>query len=171
MSSALLNVAAAKAWLQPPLLPPGSHLLDAFCGSGALAAGALRLAPSLLLTVCDADALALQAAQKNLPATALRACHCSHGIPTALAQGSFACILSNPPVHAGVPDDLRALATLCCAAPRLLCRGGALICVAQAHVAVGAIVLGLAQGAEREPEITQVLVGEGKFIVWRITWP
>ena len=175
MSSALLNVAAAKAWLQPPLLPPGSHLLDAFCGSGALAAGALRLAPSLHLTLCDADALALQAAQHNLPAAALRACHCSHGIPPALPLASFACILSNPPVHAGVPDDLRALAALCHAAPSLLCKGGALMCVAQAQVAGGGIVLGQQNnlgggGGLVQPDITQVLVGEGKFIVWRIIW-
>ena len=172
MSQALLAVLQAKGWLQRHQAQ-GSHILDAFCGTGALAAGVHRLAPGMQLTLCDADSLALQAAAQNLPpGVGGRRLHCAHGLPPCLPPAAFSCIVSNPPVHAaGGGDDLRVLAGLLLGAPGLLVQGGALVCVAQAHVCVGALALGLARQQQAEaPQVTAVLCAGGRFIVWHIVW-
>ncbi len=71
--------------------------------------------------------------------------------------------MSNPPVHAGVPDDLRVLAGLIAGAPARLLPGGTLWLVTQAQVPAGLLLAA-------EPAYTRVHAersADGRFVVWK----
>jgi 16S rRNA G1207 methylase RsmC len=91
----------------------------------------------------------------------------------------FDWIVSNPPVHAGLPDDLRLLAHLCRGAPARLKPGGTLWVVSQAQVPVGRLLAAATAAATAAPNEQQC--GGGfesicatfsscrRFLVWRAT--
>jgi hypothetical protein len=58
------------------------------------------------------------------------------------------------------------LSALLGASGRLLAEGGFLVCVAQAHVCVGALAEGLCAKARPLP----IICGQGRFVVWRVSF-
>ena len=76
---------------------PGAKVLDFCCGNGAIAQAVVQLQPSAEVHLADADALAVRAACRNVPAA-------RHGYLGDSWQGvpsevTFDWIVSNPPVH------------------------------------------------------------------------
>jgi hypothetical protein len=148
-----------------PAFPPRARVLDFCCGSGAIGAALLAAAPALRVTLCDADALAVAAARANVPAA--RRVLLADGWPphaaTREGRRKWNAIVSNPPVHGGLADDLRVLAALVAGAAGRLRPGGALLVVAQLHVPVGALM----GGARGLAGVSATRVEGGRFVVWR----
>jgi 16S rRNA (guanine1207-N2)-methyltransferase len=143
-----------------PAFPERARVLDFCAGSGVVAAALLARQPSLRVTLADADALAVEAAAANVPAARrvlLADCWPAPG------GRRWHAVVSNPPVHAGVEDDLRVLRALLAGAPGRLKPGGALFIVAQLHVPVGA----LAGAVEGLRSATATQVEGGRFLVWK----
>lgn len=83
----------------------GGDVLDFACGNGIVGISLLRGAPGMRLTLLDTSALALEAARRSL---ALNECStrllASNGLSD--LEGDFDWIVTNPPFHRGVDDDL-----------------------------------------------------------------
>lgn len=95
--------------------------LDFGCGDGRLAWAAGRGAPGLRWSLVDVDALALEAAGRNLPGARLLA---ADGADAAVAAGPFDLVVSNPPLHRGKDEDFRTAARFVQLLPELLAPGG-----------------------------------------------
>lgn len=165
MTSALLS--------EIPALPPSARVLDFACGSGALAAALLAREPTLRVVLLDADAVALAAARENVQSA--RRVVCADGWPESSARvlgarKGFDVVVSNPPVHRGVPDDLRVLFQLVSGAAERLRAGGSLYLVTQAHVPVGPLCRGVRtqDGTRAWTGIDARIVDGGRFVVWRL---
>eukprot|EP00415_Alexandrium_ostenfeldii_P003958 UN3958 len=131
-----------------------ARVLDFCCGAGSIAA-ALRLrTPSLRLTLLDADAVALEAARKNVPSAE----HVLSDAWAGLEEGRcFDWIVSNPPVHCGLQPDFTVLCALLDGATSRLRPGGALWLVAQVYVPVGQL-----------HSAATLAFTNGRFSVWKI---
>jgi 16S rRNA (guanine1207-N2)-methyltransferase len=113
-----------------PSLAPGARVLDYACGTGAVAAAALGLQPTLRLDAMDSDAVSLEAASENVPVARLV-------LGTGLADAGGArydAILTNPPLHQGIAEDRSLLERLASDAPAHLAAGGHLHLVVQRRV-------------------------------------
>lgn len=137
-----------------PVVEPGALVLDFAAGSGVIARAVLDREPRAVVSLVDADALALEAARENVPAaTAL--------VGTGLeAAGSrpFDLIVSNPPLHLGVVESHAVLDHLIASAPKHLASGGRLILVVQRRVPV-------VPALEAAFGNAQVLADDGRFTV------
>ena len=171
--------------------PPRARVLDYCSGSGVIAAAMRLRTPSIEVHLLDADAVAIEAAKKNLviPADAAATdgafggssssisssaaeavLHLSDGWSALGRDERFDLIVSNPPVHNGERTDLRVLRELITHAPSHLTEGGSLYIVAQESIPVGAMLSAARAddgakycGIELIPEATQ----RGRFHVWR----
>jgi 16S rRNA (guanine1207-N2)-methyltransferase len=86
-------------------LKPGGQVLDFACGNGVIGLSLLSLNPSCTMTLLDVSAVALESARLSLAingmtATVLASDGLSH------LEGSFDWIISNPPFHQGIRNDL-----------------------------------------------------------------
>eukprot|EP00928_Gymnodinium_smaydae_P026407 TRINITY_DN20750_c2_g1_i2.p1 TRINITY_DN20750_c2_g1~~TRINITY_DN20750_c2_g1_i2.p1 ORF type:complete len:585 (+),score=38.44 TRINITY_DN20750_c2_g1_i2:178-1755(+) len=152
MTSRLLSVL--------PTIAEDARVLDFCCGSGVIAATVRQRCPSADLHALDADAVAIRAARKNLLGSQ---CWLSDGW-TALEEAGaevFNLILSNPPVHAGLMNDLSFLQRFLHGAADWLAPGGCVIFVVQSYIPIASL---LRDTQLREPK---VLYSDGRFIVWR----
>jgi len=111
-----------------PPLAEGASALDFGCGVGVVALALRRASPGARVAGCDVDALALEAARRNLPGAGL---HLGPGLAALPPGARFDAIASNPPFHRGVTRDTHALEALAAGAPGFLHPGGALWLVAQ----------------------------------------
>lgn len=85
--------------------PVTGRVMDFACGSGIIGLSLLANATELDLTLLDVSALALESARRSLELNGRSArLLASDGL--AEAQGSFDFIVSNPPFHRGVKNDL-----------------------------------------------------------------
>ena len=141
-----------------PTLPAGCRILDFGAGTGILAAAALEKAgPGATAHLLDPDAISLAAAGRNVPEAAPVL-----GRGTDAVEGPFDLIVSNPPVHEGRRESLRAVEELVAGAPRLLAGGGRLRLVALRQLPVG-------DALRRRFGQVRSVADEGPFRVWEGT--
>lgn len=139
-----------------PRLGAHARVLDYGCGSGVIAAGMRAALPEGHFDLLDADSLALLAASENVAGARIV-------LGTSLSAAGlvrYDAILSNPPLHAGIAEDHRALQALIAGAPKILRRGGLLQLVVQRRVPLGAML------AEHLAE-PAVIAEDNLFRVWR----
>ena len=121
---------------QLPKLGPKARVLDFAGGTGVIAAAALQTYAAAAVDLVEIDALALMAAEENVPRARLLA-----GDGLAAVDGAFyELILANPPVHDGVAEDHTVLRRLIAEAPRHLRRAGELRIVVQRHIAAAPLI-------------------------------
>lgn len=145
----------ARAIPDPPVLPAACRILDFGAGTGVLAAAAMEKAgPGATAQLLDPDAISLAAAVRNVPSAAP-----ALGRGTGAVEGPFDLIVSNPPVHAGRRDDLRAVEELVDGAPGLLAEGGRVLLVALRKQSVGDLL------RRRFRQVREV-AGDRSFGVW-----
>jgi len=171
------------------ILPTSANILDFGCGSGTLAAGLQdRLGKDIEVTLLDADAVALEAAKRNLPKAKAVLGDGFLALQNLEAEGSlFDFIVSNPPVHRGRPDDWRVLRELLKGAPMVLRPGGQLWLVVQEHVPVGRLIslasddvdgdFDTADASDSKDAYSsgcwddiEMECTDGRFAVWSATW-
>jgi 16S rRNA (guanine1207-N2)-methyltransferase len=113
-----------------PALPIKARVLDFGCGTGIIGACVLTRHPHARVELLDADALAITAAQENVPHARLIL-----GTNLAATTGTrYDAIISNPPVHVGVAEHHGVLARLIDDAPRHLTARGMLVLVVQRRI-------------------------------------
>lgn len=143
-----------------PKVPPGARILDFGAGTGPVAAAALERAGGAAEAVLlDADAVALEAAARNVPSGNLVL-----GRNLAAVSGPFDLIVSNPPIHTGKAQSLRTVAALVRGAPRILARAGQIVVVVQRRLPV-ADLLG------RSFRRVRSTADRGPFRVWAAAAP
>ncbi len=109
-----------------------AHVLDYAAGSGVIAAAILAAAPTARLDLIEADAIALAAADENIPeARAI----VGHALASA-GDTRYDMIVSNPPIHDGIVESHTVLKALIADAPRHLRPAGRLLLVVQSRVPV-----------------------------------
>lgn len=168
MTKWLLEKLAITASDSPEWCEGKARVLDFACGTGALAAGFQRIRPAAKLTILDADTVALEAAQRNLPKAKAVVGDGLGSLVDGEFESCFDMIVSNPPVHRGHPDDLRVAMALLVEAPRLLREGGELWLVAQEHVPIGRLfALTAEEGGRCFANIEMMPTDDGRFVVWR----
>ena len=154
-----------------PTPPSGATVLDFACGSGIIGAALLQKQPSIALHMLDADSVATEAVRRNVGSA--YAVHLSDGWASVDSSLRFDFIVSNPPVHSGLGDDMEVVKGLVQgAAPRALGGGGRLkpggiLClVTQTQIPTGCILH--ANGFE-ESQRNFVDCEAGHFLVWTAT--
>jgi 16S rRNA (guanine1207-N2)-methyltransferase len=86
-------------------LAPAGRVLDFACGSGAIGLALLSRDGALELTMLDISALAIESTRRSLRANDREATvQASDGL--AELQGRYDWIISNPPFHRGIENDL-----------------------------------------------------------------
>jgi len=114
-------------------LRPQGAVLDFASGCGAVGIAAMRLNPSNSLTLLDDSALALEAGKLSLALNGIEATSiASNGLIE--LKGRFDWILSNPPFHRGVRDDLGVAAQFFRDAGTFLNKNGRILVVFNRHL-------------------------------------
>ena len=86
-------------------LKPSGRVLDFACGNGVIGLSLLSLDPTLDMTMLDTSALALESARLSLRCNGREATLvASDGLSE--LNGQFNWIISNPPFHRGVENEL-----------------------------------------------------------------
>merc|ERR1712194_633144 len=147
MTTALLEA------LPPP--PARARVLDFCCGSGTIGAVLRLRTPDISLHLLDADAVALEAARRNVPEA--KKFHLSDAWSSVPEDTTYDWIVSNPPVHVGLVPDFGVLMALLSKGPKRLRPGGAMYLVTQTYVPVGP----LRRNAES-------IWSDGRFTVWKV---
>jgi 16S rRNA (guanine1207-N2)-methyltransferase len=150
-------------------LHPSGRVLDFACGSGIvglalLAAAECDLRPTLL----DNSALAIESAQRSLTASGLDAQAVtllpSDGLCELGAGARFDWIVSNPPFHRGVRNDLDVAAEFFRHAGSFLAEQGKMVVVFNRHLPYAPWLQSAFQAVER-------LAESGEFTVMRLGRP
>lgn len=82
-------------------LPVIGRVLDLGCGWGAVSLVVASVAPALELVACDVSERAVSLTRKNLQDNGLDKVFVKHSDGFEKLQGSFDCVLTNPPYAAG----------------------------------------------------------------------
>jgi len=115
-----------------PLAVTG-RVLDFACGNGVIGLSLLTREPALEMTLLDTSALALEASRRSLRLNGLQArVLASDGLTG--VDGAFDWIVSNPPFHRGVDNDLDIAAGFFDRAGTFLRRDGRIVVVFNRHL-------------------------------------
>jgi 16S rRNA (guanine1207-N2)-methyltransferase len=114
-------------------LRPEGKILDFACGSGVIGSSLLVTAPGSSLTLLDVSALALEASRKTLDRNGLTAALLpSDGLSE--LEGRYDWIISNPPFHRGVSNDLEVSNKFFSIAGTFLTENGRIVIVCNQHL-------------------------------------
>jgi 16S rRNA (guanine1207-N2)-methyltransferase len=114
-------------------LNPSGRILDFACGSGVIGIAVLRRDPGIRLTLLDSSALALESAHRSLQANGMQAERVASDGLSGL-HGRFDWILSNPPFHRGVKNELEISARFFQCAGTFLSQNGKILIVCNRHL-------------------------------------
>lgn len=156
-----LDAGSAALLAAMPDPPAGASVLDYACGAGVLAGALQRRVPDLKLQLVDADAVAAEAARRNLPEALVRVGASWSSLP---AYQRYDRIVSNPPIHDGKERDYSVLQRLIDGAPGRLVDEGELWLVLQRQVPVSEELW------LRFDEVEEVW-SDARFKVWRAARP
>jgi 16S rRNA (guanine1207-N2)-methyltransferase len=150
-------------------LRPGGRVLDFACGSGVVGLALLAAAErELQLTLLDSSALAIESARRSLTASGLDEQAVtllpSDGLSELGAGARFDWIVSNPPFHRGVRNDLEVAAGFFRHAGTFLAENGRMVIVFNRHLPYAPWLQSAFQGVER-------LAQSGEFTVMRVSRP
>ncbi len=114
-------------------LVPTGRILDFACGSGILGSALLAASEKVDLTLLDVSALAIESSRLTLQRNGLTAVLLpSDGL--AELEGRFDWIISNPPFHRGVDNDLEIAARFFKEAGTFLAKNGRIVIVCNRHL-------------------------------------
>ncbi|MBU0551113.1 methyltransferase [Myxococcota bacterium] len=142
-----------------PTPKPQSRVLDFACGLGIIAQALHARAPEAEYTLCDADALAVEAARRNMAGAEVILSDTWTRI-----QGRFNLIVSNPPIHEGKGESYTVLEQLILGAHAHLKQRGRLVLVTQKRIKVEPLLGRAFKAVERLAEDT-------RFDVWQASKP
>jgi 16S rRNA G1207 methylase RsmC len=92
-----------RVLIESMILPEGGYVLDVGCGYGAVGIAAATFNPDLYVVMVDVNSRAVWLAKKNVEINRLKNVEVRHGNLYEPVKGlAFNCILSNPPVSAGM---------------------------------------------------------------------
>lgn len=120
--------------------PIRGRVLDFACGAGVIGLALSSLNPGVELVMLDDSALALEAARCSLEKNSINASLvASNGLTGLLRDGAqpFDWIVSNPPFHTGIEQDLDTTRTFLEDCRQILNPGGRLCLVANVHLPYG----------------------------------
>jgi 16S rRNA G1207 methylase RsmC len=113
------------------VLPEAGAVLDIGCGYGAVGITAVSLNPKLHVTMTDVNMRAVRLAKQNIESNHLKNAQVTYGyLYEPVETQRFNCILSNPPVSAGM-DIVKAIIM---GAPKVLSPGGSLQMVIRSKI-------------------------------------
>ena len=139
-----------------PPLAPAARVLDYASGTGIIAAAVTQRLPEAGVDLVDNDTLAIEAARENVPSARAIA-----GERLRSVGGSkYAAILSNPPIHDGIAENLTVLSRLLQEAPSHLEPGGVLQIVILRRIKVRPLL-------EAVFSTVESIADDGRFTVWR----
>jgi len=116
-----------------PALNLDGEILDFACGAGLIGACISASQPHARITYLDNNALALRACEETLESNDLAGTLlASDGLSE--IKGTFDCVISNPPIHAGIKTDNRLSQGLLDSVHKYITPGGLLILVANIHL-------------------------------------
>jgi 16S rRNA (guanine1207-N2)-methyltransferase len=114
-------------------LKPAGQVLDFACGSGVIGLSLLHLHPAAGLTFLDVSALALESVRSSLRVNGMEAAVlASDGLSH--LEGSFDWIISNPPFHRGIRNDLDIARNFFAGAGDFLTETGKILLVCNHHL-------------------------------------
>jgi 16S rRNA (guanine1207-N2)-methyltransferase len=113
---------------------PGLRVLDFGCGAGVIGLALRQRFPEVELDLVDSDALAVEAARRNLPDARVHLGDAWSALP---GTARFDLVVSNPPLHRGKGEDFELIGKLIDGAARRLGRCGELLVVAQRRLDLG----------------------------------
>jgi len=114
-------------------LRPAGRVLDFACGSGVIGCSLLAAGSDATLTLLDVSALAIKSSHLTLTLNGLRATVLpSDGLSQ--LQGTFDWIISNPPFHRGIHNDLEIAALFFAEAGTFLAENGRIVIVCNRHL-------------------------------------
>ena len=143
-----------------PAPQTGSKILDYACGSGVIALALLTQEPTIDVTLIDADAVAIEAARKNVPTGESIVGHSLRSIET---DKAFDLIVSNPPYHQGKERSDTVVLDLIQQSIHHLSSDGELWLVVQRQVKVREALNQVFSSVE--------CTGEGAYLIWRARRP
>lgn len=116
-----------------PELKPGMRVLDFACGSGVIGLTLLAQQPDIELVMLDTSALALESARRSLR-TNHRTAQVLPSDGLDAVEGTFDWIITNPPFHRGVDNDLEIARRFFSDAGRHLKATGLMVLVYNQHL-------------------------------------
>jgi 16S rRNA (guanine1207-N2)-methyltransferase len=114
-------------------LRPEGKILDFACGSGVIGCALLAAGARVELTLLDVSALALEASGRTLSLNGMKAALLpSDGLSE--LEGRYDWIISNPPFHRGVSNDLEIAEKFFAEAGTFLTENGRIVIVCNRHL-------------------------------------
>jgi 16S rRNA G1207 methylase RsmC len=123
-----------RVLIESMILPEGGYVLDVGCGYGAVGIAAATFNPDLYVVMVDVNSRAVWLAKKNVEINRLKNVEVRHGnLYEPVKDLTFNCILSNPPVSAG----MKTLKAIIAGAPEHLAVNGLFQMVVKSKIGKG----------------------------------
>jgi 16S rRNA (guanine1207-N2)-methyltransferase len=120
-----------KVLIENMILPEKGHVLDVGCGYGAIGIVAAALNPNLHVVMVDVNERAVKLAKRNIKVNGIANAEVKCGsLYEPVKDLSFSCILSNPPISAGI----NIVETIIADAPKYMCDGATLQIVVKSKI-------------------------------------